>query len=493
MRRYLLHRIRFSLTAIVIVAVAGLSDSCQLNDNWDNYYGNAPKPNGVNVLTLIGENENYSRFYEVIMKYGFDELMAKNQYLTVFVPPNSAFEGIPEYSEQEWKNIIGFHIIYANLYSRNFADIDLRTTIGKFLKMRRTGNNEFSISGYRINMENVDIYCQNSVIHEIDKLLVPKPNIYEYILQMDNSYSIFRDFILSMDIRSIDFEKSVRVGVNDNGDAIYDTIWKTENFYLDNIAALDDEEAAFTGFLPGNEDVITALNSLSGYFGDFNEMDQKTYNELLFIAFSGCFIKDKYTSDILPDTMVSVTGKKIDRSILSFRQADLETSNGSINLLNGMTIPKSFFLLPIMIEADRKENRRVSNTMYNTEQLSDTRASNGSYFLYGCQFVGDYLEFTVDLVLKTTYWFTWTGPKQGPSHYQLFIKDDKTGEFVNIGPAVNNWTKIAWKPVVSGTYAFESFGTKTVRFVIVNELPLPGYNSIYLDYIKLTPDEIYVP
>jgi uncharacterized surface protein with fasciclin (FAS1) repeats len=492
MSKDLLYPIRFFMVVIVIMTVAGLFNSCNLNDRWENYYGNAPELTGVNVLTLIGDNKNYSRFYEAIMEYGFDEMLTRNQYLTVFVPSNSAFEGLPEYSPDEWKKIIGFHIIYANIYSRDFKDIDLLTTIGKFLNMRSAGDNEFIISGSVINMENVDKYCQNGVIHEINKLLVPKPNVYEYIMQLDTSFSIFRNFFLSMDVRSIDFEKSVRIGVNDNGDAIYDTVWKTENYFLDNIAGLNDEEAAFTGFLPQNTDVINGLNSISGYFGDIDEMNQETYNQLLFIAFSGSFTQDRYTVDNLPDTIISVTGKKVDKSILNFRQTDLELSNGIVHVLDGMTIPKSFFLLPITIECDRKENRRVSNTTYTTEQLSDTRATNGSYVVYKCKFVGDYLEFYVDMVLKTTYWITWTGPKQGPSFYQVFMKDDATGEFINIGDPVNNWTKIAWKPVVAGTYTNEKFGTKTLRFVIVKEY-VAGYNSIYVDYIKLTPDEIYEP
>jgi uncharacterized surface protein with fasciclin (FAS1) repeats len=494
MRKEMLYnKIRNGLVLSIFIGITVFSDSCNLNDKWDGYYGNTPERAGENILTLLAANENYSRFYNVVKEYGFDDLLTRNQYLTVFVPVNQAFEGIPEYSQEEWNHIIGFHIIYANLYSRDFADLDLMTTIGKYLNLESLGNNEFNISGSGINMENVDNYCQNGVIHEIDKLLVPKPNLYEYIMQLDSSYSILQNFLLSMDIRSIDYENSVRIGVNDNGDAVYDTVWKTENYYLDHIADLNDETDAFTGFLPQNADVIDALNSISEYFGDINEMNQEEFNQLLFIAFNGIFVKDEYTRDNLPDTLLSVTGKKIDKSTLSFDQADLEVSNGIIHLLDGMTVPKSYFLLPITIECDQKENRRVSNTAYVIEQLSDTRATNGSYVWYGCQFVGDYLEFTVEMVLKTTYWFTWTGPKQGPSHYQLFIKDDNTGEFINIGPPVNNWTKTAWKPVVSGTYTFEEYGTKTIRFVIVDERPLVGYNSIYVDYIKLTPDEIYEP
>jgi hypothetical protein len=358
--------------------------------------------------------------------------------------------------------------------------------------MRIKGENDTKIFESTINMNHVDNYCQNGVIHEIDKLLIPKPNVYEYILALDSSYSILQNFLLSMDTRYIDYEKSERIGVNDNGDPIYDTVWKTENYFLDNIAGLDNEAEAYTGFIPTNDDVNEALNSIAGYFGDINEMDQETYNQLLFIAFSGSFMSGAVLYENLPDTIVSVTGKSFEKSILSFHEVNLEMSNGIIHMLDGMTIPKSFFVLPIVIECDKKENRRVSNTIYPVTQLSDSRATNGSYVWYGCNFVGDYLEFTVDMVLKTTYWFTWTGPKQGPAYYQLFIKDDITGEFINVGDPVNNWTKTPWKPVVAGTHTFNEFGTKTLRFVIVKEY-IVGSNSIYVDYIKLTPDEIYVP
>jgi hypothetical protein len=178
--------------------------------------------------------------------------------------------------------------------------------------------------------------------------------------------------------------------------------------------------------------------------------------------------------------------------MLNFEQVDLEMSNGMIHMLSDMTIPKSFFLLPIVIECDQKENRTVSNTIYPIEQKSDSRATNGSYVWYGCQFVDEYLEFTVDMVLKTTYWFTWTGPKTGASYYQVFVKDETTGEFINIGEPVDNWNKGWFNVVVSGTHAFNEFGTKTVRFKVVDDR-VAGSFAIFVDYIKLTPDEIYVP
>ena len=97
------------------------------------------------------------------------------------------------------------------------------------------------------------------------------------------------------------------------------------------------------------------------------------------------------------------------------------------------------------------------------------------------------------MVLKTTYWVVWTGPKLGPSHYQISVRDGLTGPFIPVGDPVDNWNKGNFIPVVSGTYLFDEFGTKQVRITIVDERPLVGYNSIYADYIKLIPDEIYVP
>ena len=195
----------------------------------------------------------------------------------------------------------------------------------------------------------------------------------------------------------------------------------------------------------------------------------------------------------MPDSIVSVTGKVYSKSLLNFSKTNQEVSNGIVHLLSDMTLPKSFFLVPITIECDRKQNRKVSNTIYPIEQLSDTRATNGTYVYYNCQFPGDYIEYTVNMVLKTTYWFVWTGPRQGPSTYQLSVKDENTGEFVFLGEPVDNWAKGWFKPVVSGTYTFNEFGTKTVRINIVDELPIIGLNSIYIDYIKLIPDEVYNP
>ena len=219
------------LTLVLLCA----NDSCNLNSDWSDHYENAPERVSDNVLDLIGSDEKYSRFYDALMEYGFDELLSKNQYFTIFVPVNSAFEGLPDFTAKEWNRILGFHILYSKLFSHQFSKSKLLTIMGKYLEMEKSENDDVSIFESRINMNMVDMHCQNGVIHEIDKLMLPKPNVYEYIMDLDTSFSIVQDFLLSLDEKYVDYENSERIGVDDNGNAIYDTVWRTENYYLDNI------------------------------------------------------------------------------------------------------------------------------------------------------------------------------------------------------------------------------------------------------------------
>jgi hypothetical protein len=185
--------------------------------------------------------------------------------------------------------------------------------------------------------------------------------------------------------------------------------------------------------------------------------------------------------------MVSVEGKSLTLEDVAFsNEVDLEMSNGMIHVLSEFNIPKEFFLYPIIIEADIKAGRKLSNTVYPSEIRSDSRATNGTYFFYGSKLLGEYIEFTVDMVLATKYWIIWTGPALGGSSYQVSV------DGTDVGGPVDNYSKGNFKPVVAGTYTFDKFGTKKIRITVVIQT-IQGYNSIFLDYFKLIPDELYNP
>jgi uncharacterized surface protein with fasciclin (FAS1) repeats len=471
-----------ALAPLLLIVVV----SCTINREWDDYYDQS-RNTGSNVLALLKANNNYSLFYQKVLETGFDTILSKNQYFTLFVPENKAFEYIPEYSKEQWIRIIGFHICYTSLFSRDFEIKNILTVSGKYLKINKNEDNTFSVSEARINAEKADLNCANGVIHEIDRLLVPKDNIYEYIMGLGDDYSLMKKYIHSMDKTVMDYEHSTRIGVDGNGNTIYDTIWISSNSYLDNVARINDETGSYTAFLIPDEQIMQALNNASGYFGNINELGENDLIKLLSISFSASFFDGPLPVDELPDTMTSVEGKKLPLADVAFSEnVNLETSNGIIHVLSEFNIPKEFYLYPIVIEADIKTGRKLSNTVYQSEIKSDTRATNGTYFFYGAKLLGEYIEFDLNMVLAAKYWIVWTGPALGGSSYQVSV------DGVNIGEPVDNFSKGNFKPVVAGSCTFGSFGSKKIRMTVVIQT-IPGYNSIYLDYFRLIPDELYNP
>jgi len=475
------------LKALPLVLMLGFITACEVNKDWDNYYHGSAGREGKNVLDLLAENPDYSMFLEKVKATGYDTVLKNNQYFTLFVPTNEAFTNLPSYSDAEWKKIIAFHICYTNLFSASFTDADIKTLLGKYLRLRETTSGGFTISGANINLNTTDINCGNGVIHEIDKVLIPKQNIYEYIMSLGDDYSLLKRYISSMDSVYIDLDKSTRIGVDDNGNTVYDTVWARTNTFLDNVALIEHEDKPYTLFLINDNLIMQTFQNASDYFGDVTSLSKDVFNQLLSIPFDAAFCSGEYKVNELPDTIVSVTGDGLPLDNLSFsEQTDLQMSNGVVHILNGFNIPKEFFLAPIVIECDNKTGRKVSNTVYDVEIRSDSRATNGTYFFYGSKFIGDYAEFTVNMVLATKYWIIWTGPALGGSLYQLSV------DGVNLGDPVDNYYKGNFKPVVAGSVVFDKFGTRTIRMTIAGE-SIPGYNSIYLDYIKLVPDELYNP
>ena len=128
------------MAILLVPGILVLNRSCTYNDDREKYYTDTPDHMEENVLELIRQHPDYSKFAEALDETGYGEMLTRNQYFTLLIPTNAAFDGLQGYAIEEWRQIIGFHILYHKLFSYDFTDRNLLTTIGKYLQMKDSGN-----------------------------------------------------------------------------------------------------------------------------------------------------------------------------------------------------------------------------------------------------------------------------------------------------------------------------------------------------------------
>lgn len=91
----------------------------------------------------------------------------------------------------------------------------------------------------------------NGVIHVIDEMMAARINLYEYIKQLPDEYSIYRDSIMAYSVELFDESKSTPIGVDKTGNTIYDSVFVVYNPLFDTVE-INSEFKQFTCFIPDN-------------------------------------------------------------------------------------------------------------------------------------------------------------------------------------------------------------------------------------------------
>lgn len=132
------------------------------------------------IAEVLGENEQFSKFWEALERAGMqDQLRAGGEY-TVFAPTNEAFERLPDGTWDGWMNngnqndlreILSYHIIEQRVGSEDFADrhTDHATLSGGELRIANSGGT-FTVNTSAVTQ--ADIVTENGYIHVVDAVLM---------------------------------------------------------------------------------------------------------------------------------------------------------------------------------------------------------------------------------------------------------------------------------------------------------------------------------
>ena len=297
------------------------------SDPMESRFENDQKADGTIWELLTGRAE-YSRFVDLIEETGMDSVLRRTTGFTVFAVANDYLPDMSQVDPIVKRNVVTNHVSNFVAYSSGLPN-------GGTLKML-TGKNIFvsEMAGQKVINDDVqlletDLLATNGVIHEASKLIEVRPNLLEYILGHPE-YSYLAAFFEEGTELSFDKINSIPIGIDEDGQTVYDTIWKQSNAFFDQVANLSSEDELFTIFLAENELLDT---SASGSF------------KLGYLANPGSFIIEGLIGeDRLPGSFPAVDGFTLDIEGGNYELQE-KLSNGyayGLKGFEGIRIPKIF-------------------------------------------------------------------------------------------------------------------------------------------------------
>ncbi len=263
-----MNKTSFFLTTLLAM---GLMVSCsELKD--DDHYGNYDTQIANNELKIVNvSSEEYinsrsdlSGINELFRSQGiYEELNKKGQLSTMLVVTNDHFKAPAEKTDF----ITRSHISDISISPANLEDgTRLMMWHGKYVNV--------SIDSVGMNGNIIDhILFNNGAVKEVIKttsgyiyvlsaMIETPTSLYDFINDLDDDYSIFRDMVLASGGKEFDRINSKAIGVNDQGNTVYDSVFIYRNTFFDAVNFdMNSESLTATLLLPSNKVINEALDN----------------------------------------------------------------------------------------------------------------------------------------------------------------------------------------------------------------------------------------
>lgn len=190
----------------------------------------------------------------------YNELDSKGQLSTVLVVKNNNFTN-PEGDADNVTYVTKSHVSDISMSPSNLHDGGrMMMWHGKYVNISidslgLEGNIVDHIKFNNASVEEV-IKTNNGFIYVISNMIQTPTSLYDYINDLPSEYSIFRDMVLSSGTKVFDRANSKPVGVNAEGNTIYDSVFVYTNEYFDSKGFDMTSESLTATMLLFSNDVI---------------------------------------------------------------------------------------------------------------------------------------------------------------------------------------------------------------------------------------------
>ena len=461
--------------AFVSIAIYGCTDK------WDEHVAITDEIVKDNLALQLSKNTSISEFNKLLIKTGYDKVIASSKTYTVFAPNNTAIATLDPAVVNDTtrlKYFVANHIAISAFRTDMATDsLTVKMLTGKNLIFLQSKIDE-------VNISTPNKFAANGIYHIVDGLLSPKLSIWEYLKANNTTYEQAA-FITALDTINIYPNGQVNTGF-----PALDNEFTRETFNIRN------EEGKYTLFLMQNAAFNTEVTKLLPYLYrpsvDTTKLISKQY-ALRDMVFAG-----ELKVANLPDTLVSKFGVKVPINRGNIVQT-IKSSNGVIYIVSNMDVKLIHRLVTTQIEGENPRQfipgDKRGNIFY--RQRLDNNGIEFKDLMVQNHAISQFLvSYTTPILYSTKYKVLW----RAINDIQTNTFDQKllvgtlslattglyTGSVMSF-PYTTVTVKNYKEVELTGTFDIDLARSVPLTLVGQNNNATAGTNTLTLDYIKLVP------
>jgi hypothetical protein len=474
---------------LMMLLIGTCLTSCK---NWDERLVSGNDNLGLTLFDKISGQTELSTFKSLLVKTGYDKVLASSKNYTVWAPTNDALASLNTAILNDTtalKAFVGNHIAYQ---TNEVLSTSTQRNLVPMLNGKYSTVLGSTFNG--IKLVSANTFVGNGVLHTIGASSTVLPSLWDFIKANQAQYKQ-NNAIVSLTRLVFNASKADTAGIDPlTGKQLYkpNTGFEEVNRFTQGVADVKLESKRYTYFLLKDAAFNTETAKISSYYkagGDTTNV------EAAFNTVKDLLVEGEYTLETLPTTLTSKFGVKftIDKAAI---EGSIPLSNGTAYILNNINVTIADKYQPIVIEGENWVGRSstpatLTAAMAVVRDLEDpaTGRTFKQMSVVGHGVTGFFLRYSIASLPALKYKVYWVAVND------LYNSNTATGETATYAMSqrlvmgtststtfpLTTLTAKNYSEVLLGEYTPAQFGTLNMY------LTANGTGAIALDYIKLVP------
>lgn len=313
------------------------------NDKWDDYYHKDNSDSEIElsqtILEFLQTHPEYSAYTDKLKSTGLISELSKDQQITLWVVDNDHMEATGADDDDLYR--MKYHINNLPFIRSDLKNgLRIRSLNGIYFQVIENGDNLYVNSS-----EIVKSYkLKDGVVHVIDRLMKSRINMYDFLKELDDDYSMIRDSIFTYNVQLFDKANSTPVGVDKTGNTIYDSVFYVYNPIFDKVE-FNSEFKQFTVFVPSNKVIKDCFKTMEGQYEKMGKTVTKSDSILAYTWLKEAMFYNGTDLDFMEKDITSSFNRVWRTTVQQLESNEpVELSNGLLYYVKKVKIPNNVII-----------------------------------------------------------------------------------------------------------------------------------------------------